>query len=42
MTFTIENIDIRLRFTFKRRASKYLAGQKVFEINGPDGKLNLV
>ena len=42
MTFAIEAIDIRLWSTFKRRASKCLAGQKVFEINGPDGKLILV
>ena len=42
MTFAIEAIDIRLRFTFKRRASKCLASKKVFEINGPGGKLILV
>ena len=42
MTFAIWAVDIGLRFTFKRRAGKFPAGQKVVDVNDADGKLILV
>ena len=42
MTFAIKAVDIRLRFTFKVRASNFPAGQISVDVNCPDGKLIFV
>ena len=42
MTFGIEAVDIKLRFTLKLRVSKFPADQKAVEVNCPYFKLILV